>query len=193
MRQSLSWFGRTAVLIAVLLASMSEISSAAPRGGGGGFRGGGVYRGGGGYRGGYYGGYGRGYGGYGGWGGVGLGLYGGYYGYPYGGYYDYPSTYSQPYYYTAPQVPSVAPATIQQTGIASITVRVPDPNATVLIDGAQTSTTGAVREFQTPPLQPGDYTYQITATWMENGKPVTKTEQVHVAPGAQSVVTFSPG
>jgi uncharacterized protein (TIGR03000 family) len=73
-----------------------------------------------------------------------------------------------------------------------ITVQVPDPNATVTIDGAKTTSTGTLRQFQSPPLSAGDYSYEITATWMINGKPMTKTQKVHVAPGSQSTVHFLP-
>jgi uncharacterized protein (TIGR03000 family) len=75
---------------------------------------------------------------------------------------------------------------------AHIQIRVPDPNADVRIDGMATSAKGMVREFQSPALAPGRYSYQVTATWNDNGRMVTKTENVSVTPGSQSTVTFSP-
>jgi uncharacterized protein (TIGR03000 family) len=185
--------------------SIGDIASARPGGGGGRGGGGGGYRGGygggyrggygGGYRGGYYGGYRGGYYGGGFYPGFGIGLGLGYglgygYGYPgYSGYYVdgayYPNS-----GYTTDGVTSVVPAS--NPSIARITIRVPDANATVLFDGAPTTQTGTVREFDTPPLSNGNYTYRITAKWMENGKEMTKTQEVHVAPGAQSIVNFLP-
>jgi uncharacterized protein (TIGR03000 family) len=203
MFRSMGWVGRTFVLAAVLMLSIGDIASARGGGGGGGRGGGGgggFRAGGGGYRGGYVsrGYYGRGYGGY------GRGYYGGFYGlglgygdgYPGSDYYDggysYPSVQSYPAYsgYTTNGMTSVVPAS--NPNVARITIRVPDANATVLFDGAATTQTGTVREFDTPPLSKGDYTYRITAKWMENGKEMTKTQEVHVAPGSQSIVNFLP-
>ncbi len=201
MLKSLGWFGRTFALVTALMLLTSDISNArgggrgGGGGGGGGFRGGGVSRGyyGGGrgyYAGrGYYGGYGRGYGGW-GWGyGLGVGLDYPYYG---GNYYDsYPNYGST---YVVPTYDSVTPpiASVPAVQPARIVVNVPDPNATVLFDGAPTTTMGTVRNFDTPPLSQGDYTYQITAKWMVNGKEVTKTQKIHVTPGAQAIVNFLP-
>jgi len=203
--QSLKWFGKTLALVALLGAATADVSDARPGGGGGRGGGGGFSRGGGGYGGrGGYGGYGRGYGGYGGyWGGYGLGLgLGVGLGYPYGGGYYGDGYYgSSPYYYgdsspsnVVPQYQSATPMLSSAPAVqpARITVRVPDPNATVLFDGAATTTKGTVRDFDTPPLSQGDYSYQITAKWMENGKEMTKTQTVHVIPGAQAIVNFLP-
>jgi uncharacterized protein (TIGR03000 family) len=156
-----------------------------------------------------YGGYGYGRGGYGRYGygfypglgyGYGYGLgYGypayGYWGdsYPYYDYGNYPAYgYSddvdlnpavvQPYYSTSTPVP---PDTT-----AHISVNVPDPNAEVLIDGAKTVSKGTVREFRSPPLAPGRYTYEIKATWNENGHKETMTQHVDVTPGGQALVNF---
>ncbi len=173
--------------------------------GGGGFHGGahvGGYRGG--YsHGGYYGhpyahyGYGRYYGSYGGYGGYGV--------YPYYGY----STYD-PYAYDGSAVtddtgyngsygsetPSYSYGSYAVTppaatdGSARVTVTVP-AGARVTFDGTPTSSTGAVREFQSPPLTPGRrYSYEVRATWTENGKEVTQTQQVEVASGARASATF---
>ena len=62
-------------------------------------------------------------------------------------------------------------------------LRVP-ANAEVLIDGAKTTTRGPVRQFISPPIEPGrDYTYKIEAKWMENGQERKRTEEVKVRPG----------
>jgi len=157
-------------------------------------RGGGNYGGnsrGGGYGSGYQGGgY---YGGYPGSGynygrpGISIGL--GNAGYGYGSYPRYPSGYSQPYYsggtYAYPQgysgqyVPDVvteapgdrttqsgyyAPASDNR---ARLRVRVP-ADATVWIDGDPTQQTGPERDFLTPPLEPGTYTYTLKGRWMQD-------------------------
>jgi len=185
--------------------------------GGRGYNGGGYYGGRGYYGRGYYG---RGYGGYGygypfyglggfglgyGLGGYGLGGYGyggnGYgYGYPgySSGYYD-PSYYDNyydnppPYYDNTPpnygNAPSYNRAPAAQP--ARVTVNVP-PDAELSFNGTRTQQAGSVRQFVTPPLQPGSYQYDISATWMENGQRQTQTRQVTVHPGDDLNVTFTP-
>jgi len=91
--------------------------------------------------------------------------------------------------YSASPVQSMARSPAEQP--AYLTVQLPNADASVLIDGATTMSTGSVRLFESPPLSQGDYTYRITASWMENGRMTTKTREVRVAPGAQSVVNFS--
>lgn len=49
------------------------------------------------------------------------------------------------------------------------------------------------RYFRSPPLEPGNYSYQIHVAWTENGKKVSKAETVHVGPGGQSMVNFFSG
>lgn len=181
--------------------------------GGGGFHGagfggyhggyGGYGRGYGGYgRGGYYGGYGRGfYGGYGGWG-YGLGGYGyGGYGYPtfsgYGSYPYYDNGLADPassnFYDAVPAAPAGPQPqyTNSEDNTAHVRVVVPDPNAVVKVDGQPTESGGTVRNFQSPPLSPGNYSYEVKATWNANGKPVTETHTVKVQPGAEALVTFT--
>jgi len=189
---------------------------------GGGFHGGGFRGGYGGYRGGWGRGYGRGFYGRGyygrgwGWGGWGYP----YYGYGYGGYSPYYGSYGSaypyygastyPYYYddSAPYASGatnyfdVVPPTPQYTSTASPTptgdnkahlvIQVPDPNAQVKVNGQKTDSSGTVRTFQSPDLSPGTYTYDVQATWKENGKNVTESHTVKVEPGAESMVIFTP-
>jgi uncharacterized protein (TIGR03000 family) len=171
-------------------------------------RGGGGY-GGRGYGGGYYGG--RGYGGgyYGGGyygGGFGLGINVGGYGYPYNdGYYAPFGNYSyEPAVYAAPTYTyaSDAGVTVDVAGvhvgttrqsyfapdepstIAKIHVLVPDPNARVSFDDTVTQQMGTDRIFISPPLDPAKtYIYSVKATWMDNGKEVTRTQDVKVQAG----------
>ena len=72
---------------------------------------------------------------------------------------------------------------------ARVTVRVPS-DATVWFDGVQMSTTGPVRQYQTPPLAPGQYSYEVRARWSENGREVNQTQQVAVSPRATVEVDF---
>ena len=82
----------------------------------------------------------------------------------------------------APSAAGEAPATI--------VVRLP-ADATLMIDGAPTSSTQGVRRFVSPPLQPGkDYQYTLKAEVTRDGKKVEKTREVTVRAGQPSEVTF---
>jgi uncharacterized protein (TIGR03000 family) len=71
-----------------------------------------------------------------------------------------------------------------------LTVQAP-PDARVAVEGVPTAGSGAVRRFRSPPLEPGrEYTYSLTAEWSENGRPVTRTQQVTVRVGQQALVNF---
>jgi uncharacterized protein (TIGR03000 family) len=73
---------------------------------------------------------------------------------------------------------------------ATITVHVP-ADARVWFDGAATNFTGPVREFHSPALKTAQwYTYEIKATWKENGREMTQTQQVEVTPGARVNADF---
>jgi uncharacterized protein (TIGR03000 family) len=71
---------------------------------------------------------------------------------------------------------------------AILVVRLP-ADATLKVGGNATSQTGAERTFQSPALPPGQtFTYQLTATWTENGKPHTVTRQALVRAGERTVL-----
>ncbi len=56
---------------------------------------------------------------------------------------------------------------------------------------SKTTSTGAVREYQSPPLAPGKrYTYDLSARWTENGHEVTQQQTVDVSPGGHVSVAF---
>jgi uncharacterized protein (TIGR03000 family) len=84
------------------------------------------------------------------------------------------------------------PATVSapsETG-AHVTVNVPE-DAQLWFNGTLTTSTGTVRQFDSPPFTPGyRYSYKVQARWEENGKEVTQTQRVEVAPGANVSVTF---
>lgn len=159
------------------------------RGGGGGGRGGYGYGGYGGY------GYGRGYGGYGlGYGGYGYGGYGlGYGGYGGGAYLDDSASYAPaPNYYPAAPVPQVPQMPAPSSAPATLAVIVPNAQAQVWVDGAQTTSKGMERVFQTPPLDPGSsYTYHLRVTWTQGSQPMTVDRQVQVTPGSRTIIDLN--
>jgi uncharacterized protein (TIGR03000 family) len=83
--------------------------------------------------------------------------------------------------YYNPQSPGTQPA--------RLTVSVP-PNADVYLNGTKTQQTGTARQFVTPPLEPGDYQYDIHATWLANGQWQSQDRQVTVHPGDNLNVDF---
>jgi uncharacterized protein (TIGR03000 family) len=75
---------------------------------------------------------------------------------------------------------------------AHITIMLP-PNGEVWFDGSQTTATGTVREYDSPPLARGNrYAYDIRARWSENGREMTQTQRVQVTAGSRVRVSF-PG
>lgn len=140
------------------------------------------------------------------------GLYGGYY-----PYYDEPYPYlsSSPMYDSGPSNTygdgaavfdsSTAPAalasanapalsvpstvTLEQDTAVHITVRAP-ADAQLWFNGTPTTSTGTVRQFDSPPLAAGKYGYDVQARWHEGGNEVTQTQHVAVVPGARLDVEF---
>src|SRR5262249_44177885 len=109
-------------------------------------------------------------------------------GYQYQSYYP-PATSAGSYQYQS-YYPPPAPAAPPPDRSAYVTVTVP-ADARVWFQGAATTSTGSVRHFHSPPLASGSqYTYNVKATWTENGHDVTQTQQVGVTPGARASVTF---
>jgi uncharacterized protein (TIGR03000 family) len=140
------------------------------------------------------------------------GLYGGYGAWPYNyGYYPsygysdyYPNTYSSDWsspeydsgYYgsyggvTSSYPDIYSPATAQPDTRAQLIVNVP-ADAEIWFEGTKMTSTGSVREFQSPPLTAGTrYTYEVRARWNENGQEVTQTQEVKVTAGANVNVKF---
>src|SRR5439155_9819742 len=74
--------------------------------------------------------------------------------------------------------------------LAHVTVKVP-ADARLWFENTPTTSTGPVREFNSPPLTAGGrYTYEVRAAWTENGHEVTQTQKVEVTGGAYVNVTF---
>jgi uncharacterized protein (TIGR03000 family) len=127
--------------------------------------------------------------------------YSGYYGasppyygsYPYSGYSDYypntDSSDSSSPAYDSGYYRSYGDVTSSDTR-AYLTVSVP-ADAEIWIEGTRTTSTGSVREYQSPPLAPGArYTYNVRARWNENGREVIQTQQVEITAGTRVNVQF---
>jgi len=73
---------------------------------------------------------------------------------------------------------------------AHVAVTVP-ADAVIWFDRTRMTSTGSAREYQSPPLTPGNrYTYEIRARWNENGQRVTQMQKVEVTAGGHVTVTF---
>jgi uncharacterized protein (TIGR03000 family) len=101
------------------------------------------------------------------------------------------------YVYPATRAPAVEEDytygdSVSAANIALIRLRVP-ANAEVTFDGDKTSQTGALRSFMTPELERGnEYSYEIRARWMNDGKPVEQTRKVNFRPGDRFTLDFRP-
>jgi uncharacterized protein (TIGR03000 family) len=146
---------------------------------------------------------------YGGWGGWGHRYYGGGWGYPgyyWGGYsapyyystpyYSTPYYYSMPYYSYSPMIsefygtqPTGSVAT--DSNRAYVHVRVP-ADARLTFDNTPMTETGTDRTFVTPPLDTNrNYSYHITAKWMDHGRQVNEERMVRLIPGQTVDVDFT--
>jgi uncharacterized protein (TIGR03000 family) len=139
------------------------------------------------------------------------GLYGGYpyYSYDYGSYpylgsgaYDSgyggiygaeTPSYGEGYTSSNPPAANYSPpvtGTVQPDPVAYVTVKVP-ADAKLWFDDTLTTSTGSIRQFDTPPLTPGSlYSYEVRATWNDNGHEVTQTQHVDVTAGAHISIGF---
>jgi uncharacterized protein (TIGR03000 family) len=69
--------------------------------------------------------------------------------------------------------------------------RVPE-DAELWINGSNTKLKGALRQFVSPPLEPAqDYTYEVRARWLENGREVIRTRQLKVRAGEYQYLDLS--
>jgi uncharacterized protein (TIGR03000 family) len=89
---------------------------------------------------------------------------------------------------TAAGTPRVAG---QEASPANLVVTLP-ADARLYFDGALTRQTGPVRNFDTPPLNPGvNYTYELKAELDRDGHVQTQTQRVRVRAGETTRVDFS--
>jgi uncharacterized protein (TIGR03000 family) len=73
---------------------------------------------------------------------------------------------------------------------ARIKVYLPS-DAVLHVDGALTQATGEIRNFVSPPLQPGrKFVYTLRATWKEGGKEIQRERTVRVEADKETVVDF---
>jgi len=200
MRKTFLMLGLVAVTLVMTAGDVFAQRGRGVGGGGRGYGGIGIGRG-----------YGYGLGGY----GIGYGnpgYYGGYYGSPYygnygryygpyyspnyygGQYYPYSSgyTYTPDNVYTDPYVtpaPDYRQSSYVDPNAATVTVRLPNPDAQVWFDDAPTTQRGTERVFHTPGLQQVG-TYTIKARWNDGTRNLDQQRTVRVEPGQSIVVDF---
>lgn len=133
-----------------------------------------------------------------------------YYSRPYSTYYYGPDYYSRPYrsYYYEPDYyysstprygttwwgPGLLSTQAAPNGQQPVELRVivPDPNARVWVEDSLTQQRGTDRLFVSPPLEPGkSFTYNLRASWMENGREVSQERSVTVEAGRRAMVDFT--
>jgi uncharacterized protein (TIGR03000 family) len=94
-----------------------------------------------------------------------------------------------PAYADVPEGASALPAA--DANAAHVRVRVPADARVWLNDTAMTAT-GRERSFVSPALDPGtEYTYQVRARWLDNGREVNRTQEVTVRAGGTAEVDFT--
>jgi uncharacterized protein (TIGR03000 family) len=97
----------------------------------------------------------------------------------------------QPSYYTEDN-PLAEEEKADQKLPARIRVRLP-ANAEITINGKKTTSTGPVREYETPVLDPERvYTYLVKAKWLEDGITVEKSLRVRALSGNRVTINFVP-
>jgi uncharacterized protein (TIGR03000 family) len=80
----------------------------------------------------------------------------------------------------------------QDASQARIDVRVPVASAEVSFDGTPMRQSGLERQFVTPSLAPGTYSFEIRASWRDTaGKQVTRSKRIEVRPGGSQSVDFT--
>jgi uncharacterized protein (TIGR03000 family) len=100
-----------------------------------------------------------------------------------------PSAASYQSYYPSATITGDATAA-QPDSKAHVTLNVP-ADAEVWFEGTRTTTAGAVRHYESPPLTPMRwYTYEVRARWDDHGHEVTQTQQIEVTAGTHVDVKF---
>ena len=92
---------------------------------------------------------------------------------------------------TASVKPLTVPMPTTATERAKITVKLP-AGATLFVDGKKNDRTELVREFNTPPLSPGqDYAYIMKAEMVRGGQPESQTMKVTFRAGEITFADFT--
>jgi len=107
--------------------------------------------------------------------------------------------YSSPSYSSGGVVYSDDSSMIRQTSYSApaantinLRVLVPDASARVWIENELMSIQGSERLFYSPPVDTGkSYNYTVKASWMENGKEVTREKTLDVKAGQEFIVNFN--
>jgi uncharacterized protein (TIGR03000 family) len=88
-------------------------------------------------------------------------------------------------------ITSQLPAGVRASGTSAIiNIRVPD-KAEVRIQDRKMNENGPERQFVSPPLDPSQrYSYDISASWTENDRPITQNQRLVVRAGERTGVTF---
>jgi uncharacterized protein (TIGR03000 family) len=77
---------------------------------------------------------------------------------------------------------------VAQARPARLTVRLP-ADAMLQIEGQETESTGSIRHFQTPAIEPGEaFTYELSATLADGGRAIRRQVTVHA--GERRAVSF---
>jgi uncharacterized protein (TIGR03000 family) len=75
--------------------------------------------------------------------------------------------------------------------VATVDVNVPGPDCRLTINGNSTRQRGTHRVFETESIAPDQtYTCDFTATWMQNGREVSRTQTVRLQAGDHRTITF---
>jgi uncharacterized protein (TIGR03000 family) len=93
-------------------------------------------------------------------------------------------------------IPIAPPAAGAATdaSVLILSVKLPQPAAELLVDGAKTLQTGTDRVFESPPLEAGkQYKYELTARWIEGGQPREVKRAVVGTAGEVVRVDFTTG
>lgn len=89
-------------------------------------------------------------------------------------------------------VPGAVAATADGAPCLRLAVRLPDPNADVWVEKVEMKQRGAVRAFESPPLEAGKgYRYELIAKWIENGREKAESRVVFGKAGETVAVDFT--
>ena len=104
------------------------------------------------------------------------------------------SSYAPRYYRSyVPTYTASAPARVATPALANTSIRVQVPaQARVWFDNQPTNQTGPVRNFESPPLTPGqEYRYTVRAIWSENGHEIQRQQVVSFPAGDPVSIDFT--
>jgi len=68
----------------------------------------------------------------------------------------------------------------------------PTADAELWVEGNKVDSTGRVRQYVSPPLEPGvKYAYTVEARWLQEGRKMSQTREVPVSAGDRNSVDFT--